>query len=103
MTTTKITSQEVSDWMQEQLAEALKLSKYGDLKIQVNGFRESNEPTRFSIYLGNDDLRDARDMDSFESCFEFLEGQPIKTKADLKRDQAAKLLAEADAIEAATL
>ena len=86
--------------MQAQLAELHKTHEYAAITVRINQFREgaAGISCRFSTYTGKDGPR-ADDETSIEKCFESMAKQTPKSIAELKRDQAAKLLAEADAIE----
>jgi len=97
----KITSQDVSAWMVEQLAKVHELQEYGQVNVEINQFRHNEAVPRFSIFCGRDEP-ESGSCASIEECFEKLSKITPKTIAANKREQAARLLAEADAIEAKT-
>jgi len=102
----KITSQDVSNWMRQQLDRAHKTSEYAAVTVFINQYRkypEGSDPiAKFSIYCGQGNAN-ARELESIEACFSALaEFKPIDI-AKAKREQAAKLLAEAEQIESQTI
>jgi hypothetical protein len=93
-----ITSKDVSDWMREQLKKTHELNEYGNVEISIRGFR-NYDPTGpcFSIYC-NPALR-IGEQPNIEQCFAALSGKTTKQQADELREQAAKLLTQANEIE----
>jgi len=100
--TTPITSESVEAWMRGQLAKAHELGNYAHIQVHLNASRACpDEPLRISIYLG-EGYRTA-EHPTIEDCFSELSETAPKSQADLKRDQAAMLIAEAEKLEAAGL
>jgi len=102
--TTKITSEDVSEWLKEQLAEAHKLHDYAHISVDINAkLPFINVEPRFSVYLGQG--RHAREMQSIEECFDYLTKPPTAETIKAKQAHVEILLAEISALEtqAATL
>jgi len=99
MTTTEITSEDVAAWMKDQLAKAHEMSNYSSITIGISAFRASVAPAvDFRVYLG-EEWGSAAVCFNIDACFAQLANQTPKSKADLKREAAAKLLAEAEELE----
>ena len=96
--TETITSEDVAEWMKQQLAKAHQLNNYAHLQVEINASTQyPDAPVKFSIYLTQ--FYGTRDRESFEECFEELSEMPRVSIAEQKRKQAAALLAEADKLE----
>lgn len=92
-----ITEQQVSEWMQEQLAKAHEMSEYGHVAVSINQMKGHAAIPEFSVYLGRD--RSSGNMKSIGECFEAVKAITPESIAKTKREQAEKLIAEAIAIE----
>ena len=94
-----ITSKEVSEWMQQQLAKAHEIHDYANITVGISSYREVVASAEFNIYCGQ--FRKSKNHNNIEKCFDDLAEIPPQKISDFKRDLAAKLLAEADELDAA--
>jgi len=93
-----ITSESVAAWMRQQLAKAHELSDYGHIQVHCNGSKTYDlRPARFSVFCGEG--YGSKEHHSIDECFDELKHNPRKSKAEMKREAAAKLLAEAEVLE----
>ena len=97
--TKELTSADIADWMIKQLAKVHEKYAYGQVTVSINQYGFNAAVPKFAIYCGKDQP-ESRDCLSIEECFEDLSKQTPLTRAAAKREAAAKLLAEAEAIEA---
>ena len=98
MTTEHITSEQVAEWMREQMAIMLDGFKYAQISVEVSALRATENPAvSFRIYVGQGYTTAVGS--SIEECYELLAKQSPKSKAQIKRDEAAKLIAEAEKLE----
>jgi 16S rRNA C1402 (ribose-2'-O) methylase RsmI len=99
----KITSADVSAWLKEQLTALHETYDYAHIEASVHQFRTSTSKAEplFSIYTG-DGTPGSRDKKSLEDCIADMATQTPQSRAELKRQKAAQLLAEAEEIEAQT-
>jgi len=98
MNTTEITSEQVAEWMRQQMERAHDGFKYAQISVEMSAFRESKNPlVTFRIYVG-EGYKTAIGS-SIMDCYEQLAKQSPKSKAQIKREEAAKLLAEAEKLE----
>ena len=101
---TTITTQDVSNWMREQLAKAHELSNYGSITVTVSQFKDSiaGQPSvRYRIYLG-DEYGDAVESGGIEGCFAVLAKVTPQSRAEKLRADAAELLKQAEELDAFT-
>ena len=94
----QITSEQVAEWMQQQLAKAHELSDYAHVTVEINQYKVTPTAAKFRIFCGKG--FETRDHQTIEDCFEQLAAITPKSQADQLREQAARLLAAADEIEA---
>ena len=94
-----ITSEQVSEWMQQQLAKAHEIHDYANITVGISSYREQVTSAEFNIYCGQ--FHKSENHSNIEDCFDDLAAIPLRKISDFKRDQAAKLLAQADALDAA--
>jgi hypothetical protein len=94
----KITSSDIAAWMREQLSETHQKHEYASITIEVSAYvKQENPIVRFRLYVGNG--YDTSIGDSIEECYDHLATQKPRTKAQQLRDEAAKLIAQAESIE----
>jgi len=97
--TQPITSEAVAAWMKEQLANFHGHARFAHITVSVSGY--ASTPKKVEFNFGDAEYPNVHGS-SFEECLEkYL--LPRQSKADLKREAAAKLLKEADELEATTL
>jgi hypothetical protein len=94
-----ITSKNVSEWMQQQLAKAHEAQDYANITVGISSYREQATSAEFNIYCGQ--FHKSENHSNIEDCFDDLAAIPPQKISDFKRDQAVKLLAQADALDAA--
>lgn len=96
----KITSQDVARWVLEQMGKAHQSFPYVDISVSVFGQVGCENKVVFSIW--HNDTFKSSSRESIEECFDIIQAVTPKTAATEKRERAAKLLAEADQLEATT-
>lgn len=95
----QITSEDIANWMMEQLANTHQKHEYASISVEVSAFvKQENPSVRFRLYVGNG--YDTSTGNSIEECLDHLATQKPRTKAQKMRDDAANLIAQAEAIEA---
>ena len=98
--TQEITSEDVADWMQIQLAKAHKRHKYANIDISIWQYR--GNPTRAAFSVFHSSELQSIDKATIEECFaEIAEiaGITPAVVAAKKRAEAASLMEEADKLE----
>lgn len=94
----QITSEDIANWMMEQLANTHQKHEYASISVEVSAFvKQKNPSVRFRLYVG--DGYDTSNGNSIEECYDHLANQKPRTKAQQLRDEAAKLIARAELIE----
>jgi hypothetical protein len=94
-----ITSAQVSEWMQQQLAKAHEIHDYANITVGISSYREQVTSAEFNIYCGQ--FHKSENHNNIEKCFDDLAAIPLRKISAFKRDLAAKLLDEADALDIA--
>jgi hypothetical protein len=93
-----ITSEDVSQWLREQLAKVHAIHDYGHIQISLPALRATEgKHALFSIYCG--DGIQSGEHRTIEACLERIQRRCMPDLAMEKRRFAAALLAEAAAIE----
>jgi len=93
-----MTSEQINEWMRDQLALVHGVSSYGSITVQICGFRHGTSKAVFSIYC--DPYIASPQRSSIEECLEIIgDVERYSTLANEKRAQAARLIAEAEEIE----
>ncbi len=96
---TTITSENVSQWLREQLAKVHEVHDYGHIQISLPALRATEgKHALFSIYCG--DGIQSGEHKTIEACLERIQRNHMPDLAMAKRKFAATLLADAKAIEA---
>lgn len=94
-----LTSEDIAQWMLEQLSAAHQTNDYAQISVEINGHDDKTDPqTRFSVYMSS--YKHARDMASIDDCFEHIRKLSPLNQAQIKRAQAAALLTQAEELEA---
>ena len=98
MTIEQITSEQVVEWMRQQMTRAHDVFEYAQISVEMSAFRTTENPAvSFRIYVG--DGYTTAVGSSIAECYELLAKQSPKSKAQIKREEAAKLIAEAEKLE----
>jgi len=93
-----MTSNQINQWMRDQLALVHGVSNYGSITVQICGFRHGTSDAVFSIYC--DPFRASAQRSTIEECLEEVgDTERYATLAEEKRAQAARLITEAIEIE----
>jgi hypothetical protein len=93
-----MSSEQINQWMRDQLALVHGVSNYGSITVQICGFRHGTSDAVFSIYC--DPYRASAQHGTIEECMETIGNKErYATLAEEKRAQAARLIAEAEEIE----
>ena len=98
MTNEQITSEQVAEWMRQQMTRAHDGFKYAQISVEMSAFRGVENPAvSFRIFVGQGYTTAVGS--SIAECYELLAKQSPKSKAQIKRDEAARLIAEAEKLE----
>ena len=97
-----ITTEQVSQWMREQLAKAHELSEYAHIQVHINQTKDSANlaKVRYSIFLGAE-FGHHDDKSTIEECFAELGKETPDLRIEKFRSQAAELNKLAEKLEAA--
>ena len=98
---TTITTEDVSNWMREQLTKAHQISDYASVTVQINQYKEMADraKTRFSVYLG-EQYGPAIECYLMEDCFVQAAKKTPQSRAEKLRADAAELLKQAEELDA---
>ena len=91
-----MTSNEINQWMQRQLAKVHEHHEYGHIIIEISQFRPTQTNTRFSIYTGSNGPNSG-ERSSIEACFERLES--LKNDPAVIRKEAERFRSLAETYE----
>ena len=91
-----ITSQDVSNWMREQLEKAHEINDYASISVRVSASRDSYDKTPiFAVYLGKGWCEEGPSLDG---CLARLVVNPPKSELELIADEIDSLTAKRDAL-----
>ena len=98
-----ITTEDVSNWMREQLTKAHEISDYACVTVHINQYKEMADyaKTRFSVYLG-EQYGPTIECYLMEDCFVQAAKQTPQSRAEKLRGEAAELLKQAEELDAFT-
>lgn len=107
MTTDTITTEQVSQWMREQLAKAHEFSDYAHITVEINQYKKHADwaNVRFAVFLGaehGDGVKDSTIEGCFSQLTELANCNTPQYRAEKLRQQASALLAEAEKLETQT-
>jgi hypothetical protein len=95
-----ITTEDVTNWMREQLNKAHEIGDYAAIRVELTQFKTGDSKVRYNIYCSESHV--SRDKSTIEECFVELHGQTPQTRAEKLRADASELLKQADGLDAFT-
>ena len=95
--TQNITSEDVSAWMQQQLAKAHERNQYATISVEIGQWKGTTTEARFKVWHSSD--LQSGSKATIEECFDEIAGITPAVAAAKKRAEAAKLMEEADKLE----